>query len=44
MISDKPEKDDIENMKKHKFLIKAMRENIALHKEEQMRKIIGLDI
>ena len=35
---------DIENMKKHKFLIKAMRENIALHKEEQMRKIIGLDI
>lgn len=35
---------DIENMKKHKFLIKAMRERIAEHKEEQMKKMIGLEI
>lgn len=35
---------DIENMKKHKFLIKTMRERIALHKEEQMKKMIGLEI
>lgn len=35
---------DIENMKRHKFLIKAMRENITAHKEEQVRKIIGLEI
>lgn len=35
---------DIENMKRHKFLIKAMRENIAKHKEEEVRKVIGLDI
>ena len=35
---------DIENMKRHKFLIKAMRENIQKHKDEQMKKIIGLDI
>lgn len=35
---------DIENMKRHKVLIKAMRENIAQHKEEQVKKVIGLDI